>query len=175
MNFIVTQHPSLSWNLKVDYNVYNNPPWDPILSHLDQVHIFTHSFSKTHFNFNLSSVPSLPSDHTTLHFLTKILYTFFFFYTYPKHFIINLIALIIWWRMCWKPRHTARQRHNKRISMTAVTPTNNWRNVGSGVFCWVRLEAISWIPTGQTKLVLGWQELEGRSDGRQSARTWVWE
>jgi hypothetical protein len=45
------------------------------------------------------------------------------------------------WHICRKPRHVARQWHNKRVSATAVTSLNNEAAAGSSVFHAVRSQA----------------------------------
>jgi hypothetical protein len=44
------EFPSILWNPKVQYRVQKSPPLDPILSHIDPVHITPFYFSKIHFN-----------------------------------------------------------------------------------------------------------------------------
>lgn len=157
MNFIVTQHalPFMepeSWVQCLEKATVRpcNEPSGP------SSHLHTHSFFRIHFNFILPSILGPQSCPTTLGFPPKILYTFVFFNVYaiyPTNFIINLINPTILRHIFWKPRHVARQWHNKHISMRAAKSGNNRWNVGSGVFCWV--QSISWGPMGQAKLVFG--------------------
>jgi len=49
--------PRLSWNPKVHYHVHNNPPLDPILSHMDPIHTLTFTFF-VHFNILLQHTPT---------------------------------------------------------------------------------------------------------------------
>jgi hypothetical protein len=74
--------------------------------------------------------------------------------------------------ICWKPRHVARQCHNKRVSATALTSLNSEAAAGSGVFHAVR----RYIGTRRThqsnckKTCFLWGPPRGyirRADGRQ--------
>jgi hypothetical protein len=76
------------WDLKVHYRVRKIPPLDPILSHLNTVHIITPHLFTIHSNITLLS--DLPAD-----FLTEILYAFLISRTHAACFSqLNVIYLI---------------------------------------------------------------------------------
>jgi hypothetical protein len=65
----------------------------------------------------------------------------------------------------------ARRRRNKHLSVTAVTSRNNRRTAESGVFCWVRPEAISRGPAEDG----GVSRVEFEFGVRQSERARDWD
>jgi hypothetical protein len=52
--------PCLLWNSKVYYHAYSRMPLDPVLSHINPVHILTHNFVKVNFNIIFLFTPRSP-------------------------------------------------------------------------------------------------------------------
>jgi hypothetical protein len=42
--------PAFLWNPQIRCRLHNSPPLDPVLSHMDPIHIIIPCFFKVHFN-----------------------------------------------------------------------------------------------------------------------------
>jgi hypothetical protein len=59
------EHPSISWNPKVQYRVHKSPPLVPILSHINPIHSIPSSLSKIHFNTHTRTNSSSIYNHVS--------------------------------------------------------------------------------------------------------------
>jgi len=87
----------LLWNLRVHYHVHKNLPLLPLLSHINNVHIFPHYFPKIHSNIIFPSTPSYFLEDFWPKFCVHFSCFSCVLHAPPVSSSFDFIALI-WWR-----------------------------------------------------------------------------